>query len=270
MKKSSWDERIRRAERLTTAYPFAAEVLRFYLPVARFQKDLYAHVRGACGQGLERREASSLREELDLFVLLPRFPAFLSLAKDIGPGPLAQLAGDLMAEGSESWLNLLTQYWDSGPSDALAGNPRMFFARAFLQPYAEYLADHTETLAGDAAPRLCPACGGKPQVGVLRQEGDGAKRSLVCSLCSTEWNYRRIVCPACEEESVDKLPVYTASEFKHIRIEACETCKTYITTVDLTKDGFAVPEVDDLATIPLSLWARENGYVKLQPNLLGT
>ena len=26
--------------------------------------------------------------------------------------------------------------------------------------------------------------------------GDGGKRSLICSLCATEWDFRRIVCPA--------------------------------------------------------------------------
>jgi formate dehydrogenase maturation protein FdhE len=39
--------------------------------------------------------------------------------------------------------------------------------------------------------------------------------------------------------------------------------------VDLTKNGHAVPVVDELATIPLNLWAQEHGYTKVQPNLLG-
>ena len=43
----------------------------------------------------------------------------------------------------------------------------------------------------------------------------------------------------------------------------------YIKTVDLTKYGLAIPVVDELATIPLNLWAQENGYTKLQLNLLG-
>jgi hypothetical protein len=29
---------------------------------------------------------------------------------------------------------------------------------------------------------------------------------------------------------------------------------------DLTKNGLAIPVVDELATIPLNLWAEENGY----------
>jgi FdhE protein len=55
-----------------------------------------------------------------------------------------------------------------------------------------------------------------------------------------------------------------------MRVEGCETCKFYLQTVDLTKDGHAVPLVDDLAAIPLTLWAHEHGYSRLQPNLLGT
>jgi len=139
----------------------------------------------------------------------------------------------------------------------------------FLQPYAEYLADHTEWTAPSGTPSVCPLCGGKPQVGALRPEGDGGKRSLICSLCGTEWAYRRMVCPACGEEDVHKLSVYTAKEFGHVRVETCEACHSYIKTVDLTKDGLAVPVVDELATIPLNLWANEHGYLKLQNNFFG-
>ena len=31
----------------------------------------------------------------------------------------------------------------------------------------------------------------------------------------------------------------------------------------------AVPEVDELASVVLDLWAAEHGYTKLQPNLFG-
>ena len=92
---------------------------------------------------------------------------------------------------------------------------------------------------------------------------------MICSLCATEWDYRRVVCPACGEQDDHKLAVYTAKEFSHVRVEACDACHSYIKTVDLTKDGHAVPVVDELATIPLNLWAAEHGYLKLQNNFLG-
>ena len=117
----------------------------------------------------------------------------------------------------------------------------------FLQPYAEYVAGHSEPMPPRKTFGTCPFCAAQPVAGVLRPEGDGAKRSLICSLCATEWNIGRMVCPACGEETVDKLAVYTADQFPHVRVEACDTCRCYIKTVDLTKNGHAVPVVDELA-----------------------
>ncbi len=44
---------------------------------------------------------------------------------------------------------------------------------------------------------------------------------------------------------------------------------TYIKSVDLTRNGHAIPEVDELATVALNIWADEHGYTKLESNLLG-
>jgi formate dehydrogenase maturation protein FdhE len=38
----------------------------------------------------------------------------------------------------------------------------------------------------------------------------------------------------------------------------------------MTKDGSAIPMVDDLAAIPLAFWAEQHGYQRIQQNLLGT
>ena len=75
--------------------------------------------------------------------------------------------------------------------------------------------------------------------------------------------------PSCGEEDVQKLAVYQAKEFPAVRVEACDSCRSYIKSVDLTKDGHAIPAVDELATIPLNLWAAEHDYRKLQTNVLG-
>ena len=116
----------------------------------------------------------------------------------------------------------------------------------------------------------CPFCDSLPVVGGLREAGHGAKRSLLCGLCLSEWDYLRLVCPACGERKFDALPVYTAEQFSGARVEGCDTCRAYLKTIDATKDGLAVPLVDDLATVALDLWARDQGYVRLRPNLLRT
>ncbi len=270
MARFTWEKRLERARQLSTLYPFASEILKFYEQIASFQRDIYEHVRAACGDRVEKRASGSLRDELDLAVLLPRFPSFLGLIERAGTSSLAQCARELSTQDSEAWMSLLARYWSAnGQGQTVADNSVIFFARAFLQPYAEYLANYTECPPTDARPSICPLCRGKPQVGVLRQEGDGAKRSLICSTCSTEWDYRRIVCAACGEENVDKLPIFTSPQFQHMRVDACDACRMFLITADLTKNGLAIPEVDELASIPLGLWAQENGYVKLVPNLLG-
>ena len=265
-----WDARIQRARKLASAYPFAAEALRFYEHVAQFQGSLYAELGTAPGSNPRASPLAFPRAEPNLFFLLPRFPAFLSVIERNGPEPLSQSAIALLGAGSSRWREVLTGFWQTGPGLAASlTDADALIAWIFLQPYAEFLADHVPRFSAGETPSICPLCGSKPHVAVLRPEGDGAKRSLLCALCATEWNYRRIVCPACGEEDVHKLAVYTAEEFKHVRVDACETCRTYIKTVDLTKDGHAVPGVDELATIPLNLWAAEHGYEKSHANLIG-
>jgi|SRR5579864_2179907 len=268
---SKWDQRIERARELAAAQPAASEGLRFYERIAGFQRSLYAKVVAQLGEDQEARPPGTLREELDLFVLLPSFPLFLSLVETAAPAPLGRSAAGLGVHGAARWQEVLHELWRAGGADAAAEltPAEALISWTFLQPYAEYLADHTEQPADGSTPDRCPCCGGRPQLGVLRPQGDGGKRSLICALCSTEWDYRRIVCPACGEEGVDKLPIYVAEELGHVRVEACDTCRHYIKTIDLTKNGKAVPVVDELAAVPLSLWAEEHGYTKLHPNLMG-
>ena len=38
--------------------------------------------------------------------------------------------------------------------------------------------------------------------------------------------------------------------------------------MDMTKSGLAEPIVDEMAAIPLDLWAQKQGYTKLQTNLM--
>jgi formate dehydrogenase accessory protein FdhE len=266
---SPFDSRIRRAERLTTAYPFAAEFLDLYRSLADFQKNLFEQVTADAKNSCN--STRNLCGDLDLTNLLPHFRGFLSLVEQTGPAALVEAARQISALPSDSWVSLFTSYWSqAGRHDQQVGAFAQFFPRAFLQPYAELLATQAKKPPLATTPSVCPLCSARPLLGVLRPEGDGGKRFLLCSFCSYEWDFRRILCSICGEEQESKLPVYVAEQFPHIRVETCDTCNFYLRTVDLTKDGNAVPLVDDLAAIPLSLWAHEHGYLRLQPNLLGT
>jgi FdhE protein len=148
-----------------------------------------------------------------------------------------------------------------------------FAVDAVLQPYAEVAACSMGVGSSSGQPvggltARCPICASPPSVGVLREDGQGARRTLVCARCLTEWPYRRVVCTGCGEEEFDRLPVYTADAMPHVRVEACECCRRYLKTVDLSKNGLAVPIVDDVASVSLDLWARQSGYRRLRANLL--
>ena len=263
-----YDARIRRSEHLAAAYPFAAEFLELYRSIAGFQKNLFQQLPSASGKTAILTGAH--RGEVDLTRLLPHFRGFLSLVEQRGPAALAESAKQISVRPSESWIALLTAYWEhAGLYDQQIGAFAQFFPRAFLQPYIELLAARTPKPPLTTTPSFCPLCGARPLLGVLRPEGDSGKRFLFCSFCSYEWDFRRILCATCGEEQETKLPVYVAEQFPHVRVECCDTCKFYLRTIDLTKDGHAVPLIDDLAAIPLTLWAHEHGYSRLQPNLLG-
>jgi formate dehydrogenase maturation protein FdhE len=285
MNDAKWDRRIRRANELASSYPFSAEGLRYYARVATFQKGLYSEIQKALAGSPRIASDRPLRDELDFFLLLPKFPGFLSLIQQIAPAPLAQAAATFAMKGSTAWQHAIEDFWYRAPDlaagvdDAEPGQSTDQWAATysdrvlawiFLQPYAEYLANHREVTVVDGTPSTCPLCGGKPAVGVLRSEGDGAKKSLICMLCAHEWAFRRIYCPACGEEREPQMAYYSAPEIAHVRVDVCDTCHTYLKSIDLTKTGLAVAVVDELAAIPLDLWAREHGYEKLQINLLGT
>ena len=269
--RSEYDARIRRAERLSGIHPFASEFLDFYKQVASLQAELRANFAVSSDAKPGRRFADGSRAPLNLTLLLPHYRGFLSVIERHAPPALREATRQMSLLASDSWIANWNAYWEhAGKFDQQIGAFAQFLPRAFLQPYAELLAGVMVTPPAVTTPHVCPICGARPLLGVLRPEGDGGKRFLLCCFCYREWEYRRILCPTCGEEAEEKLPVYVAEQFPQVRVEACDTCKFYLRTIDLTKDGHAIPVVDDLAAIPHTLWAHEQGYLRLQPNLLGT
>lgn len=248
--RATFDQRMARAAELARTCVAARNVLDFYGQLALFQKPIFEHFNSS--------------GETEVRVLLRYFPTLINFVNRTAPEPLIHFAGQHLSSVAAQ-EELLRRCWhgDSPESEAAC-----FFGRVLLQPYAEYLAARGHISFESSAP-TCPFCSATPVVAALRGEGDGAKRWLLCSVCATEWPFRRVVCPNCGEENKDQLPIYTASEFDHVRVEACDHCKTYIKAVDLTRNGRAVPVVDELATVALNIWADEHGYRKFQSNLLG-
>lgn len=266
MSANEWQRRTDRAEELAARYAMAADLLRFYAAITRFQERFYREIEGS---RVVREVAANPKPFEGRLEREPArsFRPFLSVVERSGPGKLREAARELAARDEDAHFELLAAFWEV-EGTALAPGTDDFFARAFLQPYAACIRVRANLQWRGPTAYVCPFCKRKPGLGVLRPLGEGGQRSLICSFCLAEWEFRRIVCPGCGEEDPAKLPVYTAEELQHVRVEACESCKSYIKTVDLTKSGLGEPVVDEIASVPLDLWAQMRGYTKLQVNLL--
>jgi formate dehydrogenase accessory protein FdhE len=257
----AWEARIQRAEQLAARNTGAKELLTFYAALLHVQREIY--------EDLRRRKdwPASGRLEQDVKILRALMPRLLAAVEACGPAALANEAQRLR-QASETEIDvLLLDYWRE-PSDT------QFFAKSFLQPWAQWCAETGMELPGRSAEHgenRCPFCAGRPQLAFLRAApgAESGNRYLLCATCLTTWPFRRILCARCGEERPAKLGSFNAPEFEHVRIEACDTCRHYLKGIDLTRLGLAVPLVDEVAAAALDLWAREQGYTKIELNLVG-
>jgi formate dehydrogenase maturation protein FdhE len=262
MLNQSWEANINRADELAAKNEATRELLVFYGRLLRAQKGIYDKLRS------RKDYLPSGRLQEDLPGIRPLMLDLLKTVELIGTPVLVGEARALL-QTSEAQLNqLLLEQWHK-PSI------NHFFAKAFLQPYARWLVEfglRPMQRSGESKESHCPFCGGRPQVSCLlmkESSADGGSRDLLCSTCLMAWPFRRVVCANCGEERPEKLAYFQASQFDYIRIEACDSCSYYLKGIDLTRYGFAVPLVDEVAAAPLDLWARDHGYQKIELNLVG-
>jgi FdhE protein len=259
----TWRRRVQRAQDLAAGDHPSKSLLAFYATLLDAQAALSDGLRAR----FRRPPSGAIGDDLPIFHL--ELPLVLQTVVHAAPEPLADEARQLLDAGIDRLDRLLVAFWQT-PSD------RQFFAKAMVQPYAQWLAETGVAPIGRPVARAdnrCPFCGGAPQLSLLRGSGDpalqGGSRALQCSTCLTTWPFRRILCAYCGEEDERKLEYFESPAFDHIRVEACDTCKRYLKGIDLTRLGLAVPLVDEVAGAPLDAWACDRGYTKIELNLVG-
>ncbi len=137
-----------------------------------------------------------------------------------------------------------------------------FLAFAALSPSIEAATDVLkEKLPNTKVPAVgsCPICGSLPLISSL-EEKEGY-RHATCSFCRHDYRIKRIACPVCGEEDQNKLTFFTVDEEPGFRVDVCESCKTYIKTIDFRQlDRVAMPVLDDLDSLALDYVAAGQGY----------
>jgi FdhE protein len=251
-----FEKRLRRAEQLATEWPFAAELLRFFRSVLEVQK----------GASMQLSSDDSPRSCDGILLGLAH------ALERTAPPAMAAKAVELQSWKQSDRELLLRNCWQS--AERPGADPLLdFFARTALQPWAMRIEDSGRPYAApEGRPQTCcAACGHAPLTSLLREDrsAETLRRSLICSLCSREWDFPRVLCPSCKEERPEKLPRFTAQEIPWMRVEACDSCGKFLKSVDLTLNWEAEPVVDELASTPLDVIAREHGYTKIAANLAG-
>lgn len=275
----AWAARRARALDLQLRQPFAAEILTLYAALLPVQEEAF----------LEARVSPPAPARIAAYVAERVVPRVAAATMEAGPAALrAALDGRL----SEANLQAIVAGWMFGDEQPAADR---YLARASLGPVLEAVGETASpAFTGPRDRRHCPHCGGAPQLSYFSPSADdlaSGGRRLICARCLSEWGYPRMTCASCGEESAARLPIYgeigtaagergavirglgpqgkTDAMFPHVRVEGCETCRRYLLNIDLAADPTAVPVVDELAALPLDLYARDRGLTKITPNLMG-
>jgi formate dehydrogenase maturation protein FdhE len=258
---AEFERRGKRAELLAREAEAAREPLLFASALCREQSTAALSIEEA---HLSRPLTGRLSE--DLSRVLPLLAPVVMMAAERGPEELAMAAGNRRSEEASAASNRLLALW-SGDSNARED----YLSRAMLRPYAEILRAYN--ISPDRLHRQghCPFCGGAAVVGSRKEirDANAALRVLHCGLCGSEWNAARVSCPSCAEDNPAKLPIFTSDAYPAVRIESCETCSRYVKSLDLTTDARIIPEIDDIASIAMDLWAVEEGLTRIEPGLAG-
>ncbi len=256
-----FDRRAARAELLANQTSVSAAPLHFAAGLYRAQAGVATVIEGS-----HAKEPLSGHLDRDMVHFMDRLLDVLRFAAEHGPEELAADAEERLSDESAAARTRLLVFWDEGRPAT-----EDYLSRAILRPYVETLRVVNRAPARIHRHGRCPFCGGGPWIAARREGGDleGARRMLGCALCGTEWMFQRVRCPSCFEEDPTRLPSFSSDRHANVRVEACETCRRYMKSLDLSLDARPIPEVDDLLSISLDLWAVEQGFTRIEPGLAG-
>ena len=265
---------LKRIPTLKERFPEARQILEFLECILEYQnrviedlsdRDISIDLSSAEAR-IEKGKPALKLKDMDLRPYLPYLREILTKASDCGTENIREGARFLLDQPEEEVLSLIGYFLENQMADDVS---RMIFT-AWIQPILYSIADRISFNRDQWLKNFCPVCGFKPSVSFIMdsEEGEGV-RFLRCSLCLTDWIYVRTKCVNCGNVEDDKMDYFVEKSMEYIQVQVCQKCKHYIKIVDLRKDGLAVPDLEDVASVALDLWAEERDYTKIEKNLFG-
>jgi FdhE protein len=265
------------ADAIIAARPSYVELITFYAHIFAAQED--ARLRISLPPVLLSGERIRIKRREQLPLVETSEMAFDQQAAEdllkeicritIGCGSELAEAARVLSGQPPKATALLEPFLKTQESDILAGAEEMgvdpkslaFFLYHSLRPSlcncAAQLAAYLDpSPSGEQG--YCPVCGSPPAIAWLEGEG---QRYLFCSFCWHQWPLNRARCPFCGSRNQDGLLYLYSEEEKEYRVDACQTCRTYLKTVDtrvLSRPAY--PPLEQVASLHLDLKAAEGGY----------
>lgn len=106
----------------------------------------------------------------------------------------------------------------------------------------------------------CPICGRRPVMAHLKKLNEGRARYLLCGGCHTLWNWRRVGCPYCGNENLERIHILEFDDKQTLRLDVCDECNCYLKTYG--EDDEENIYLRDWTTLHFDLLAEEKNLRK--------
>lgn len=271
-------EAVRYATFLEKERPYAREILEVYQKILKFQMTSMEEVQEIPAPlrfDPSRPELFKLLREEELRKTTGNFLEFLL---SYGTPQMKKFAGEakekLLSENKLKQVFLTVGVLGKKTKSSLPWEFLNFVALSVLPVLLNPLVKKLEkNLPEELESIRCPFCGALPLAAYLKASEEG-KRFLVCPVCYGEWPIRRDRCVGCGKENLEESYYFIPEgENGFLRIEICNSCKTYLKSLDERK-GEKIgrppfPLIEDVATPHIDLKMDEEGFKKVRKNLFG-
>lgn len=116
----------------------------------------------------------------------------------------------------------------------------------------KWIADNNYTA------NTCPVCGRHAGTAFFKHTKRGRQRFLHCDHCGTEWTFKRIGCPYCDNIDQKKMSIKDSADETDMRVDLCHKCMSYIKTY-IGQDDTGIGK-EGWASIHLDILMKETGF----------